>query len=168
MKVEVRLFASLRERLPDALRGRATLELSAGASLQDLRVHREIDIDAIEGLDHENRQEGAEEERAQIRRDRNSTITLPDLDRRLALLRSQSNLRSRETDTFIAFPKSVCPFTSASDFADFPRSAGEPPEFQHDMLPLFLGHRPINDPRLVDDEGSTPQAEFIISVVSVL
>ena len=36
MKVEVRLYANLRERLPDAPRGRATLELDEGASLQDL------------------------------------------------------------------------------------------------------------------------------------
>ena len=36
MKVEVRLFAGLRERLPGALRGRATVELPEDASLQDL------------------------------------------------------------------------------------------------------------------------------------
>jgi molybdopterin converting factor small subunit len=36
VKVEVRLFAGLREKLPAALRGRATVELAEGASLQDL------------------------------------------------------------------------------------------------------------------------------------
>jgi molybdopterin converting factor small subunit len=36
VKVSVRLFASLRERLPDASRGRATLELEDGASVADL------------------------------------------------------------------------------------------------------------------------------------
>jgi molybdopterin converting factor small subunit len=34
--VEVRLFASLRDRLPAAPRGRAVLELAEGASLSDL------------------------------------------------------------------------------------------------------------------------------------
>lgn len=43
MKVEVRLFASLREKLPDALRGRATLELPDEASLKDLLDSLEIE-----------------------------------------------------------------------------------------------------------------------------
>ncbi len=43
MKIEVRLFASLRERLPDALRGRATLELADRATLQDLLDSLEIE-----------------------------------------------------------------------------------------------------------------------------
>jgi molybdopterin converting factor small subunit len=43
VKVEVRLFAKLRERLPDALRGRATLELPEGASVQDLLDSLEIE-----------------------------------------------------------------------------------------------------------------------------
>jgi molybdopterin converting factor small subunit len=43
VKIEVRLFAKLRERLPDALRGRATLELPAGASVQDLLDSLEIE-----------------------------------------------------------------------------------------------------------------------------
>lgn len=36
MKVHVRLFASLREKLPDAERGRAILELAENGSLLDL------------------------------------------------------------------------------------------------------------------------------------
>lgn len=36
MKVEVRLYAGLREKLPDAPRGRAGLDLPEGATLQDL------------------------------------------------------------------------------------------------------------------------------------
>ena len=36
MKGEVRLFAQLRERLPDVPRGRTRLELPDGTSLQDL------------------------------------------------------------------------------------------------------------------------------------
>lgn len=36
MKVNVRLFANLREKLPDAERGRATLELAEGTTLFDL------------------------------------------------------------------------------------------------------------------------------------
>ncbi len=43
MKVEVRLFASLREKLPGALRGRATLELPEGASLHELLGALEIE-----------------------------------------------------------------------------------------------------------------------------
>jgi molybdopterin converting factor small subunit len=43
VKIEVRLFASLRERLPGALRGRAKLELADGASLQDLLDSLEIE-----------------------------------------------------------------------------------------------------------------------------
>ncbi len=43
MKIEVRLFANLREKLPDALRGRATLELIDAASLQDLLDSLEIE-----------------------------------------------------------------------------------------------------------------------------
>lgn len=42
MTVEVRLFASLRERLPDAPRGRGRLTLADGASLQDLLDRLEI------------------------------------------------------------------------------------------------------------------------------
>jgi molybdopterin converting factor small subunit len=36
VKIEVRLFAQLREKLPDAPRGRDTLEIEDGASLADL------------------------------------------------------------------------------------------------------------------------------------
>ncbi len=36
MKVHVRLFANLRERLPEAPRGRASLELDPGETLQGL------------------------------------------------------------------------------------------------------------------------------------
>jgi molybdopterin converting factor small subunit len=43
VKVEVRLFAGLREKLPDALRGRAALELAEAASLQDLLDSLEIE-----------------------------------------------------------------------------------------------------------------------------
>lgn len=43
MKIEVRLFASLREKLPGALRGRATLELTDEASLQQLLDSLEIE-----------------------------------------------------------------------------------------------------------------------------
>jgi len=43
MKIHVRLFASLREKLPDAERGRATLERPEGSSLLDLIEHLEID-----------------------------------------------------------------------------------------------------------------------------
>jgi molybdopterin converting factor small subunit len=43
VKVEVRLFAGLREKLPDALRGRATLELPEGASLWELLAELEIE-----------------------------------------------------------------------------------------------------------------------------
>ncbi len=42
MHVNVRLFASLRERLPGAERGRATLELGEGTSLLDLIEQLEI------------------------------------------------------------------------------------------------------------------------------
>jgi molybdopterin converting factor small subunit len=42
MRVHLRLFASLRERLPDAERGRATLELAEGSSLLDLIESLEI------------------------------------------------------------------------------------------------------------------------------
>ena len=43
MKIEVRLFANLREKLPGALRGRATLELRPDASLEDLLERLEIE-----------------------------------------------------------------------------------------------------------------------------
>jgi molybdopterin converting factor small subunit len=43
VKIEVRLFANLREKLPDALRGRTTLELIDAASLQDLLDSLEIE-----------------------------------------------------------------------------------------------------------------------------
>jgi molybdopterin converting factor small subunit len=43
VKVEVRLFAGLREKVPEALRGRATLELPDAASLQDLLDSLEIE-----------------------------------------------------------------------------------------------------------------------------
>jgi molybdopterin converting factor small subunit len=43
VKIEVRLFANLREKLPDTLRGRATLELVDGAKLQDLLDSLEIE-----------------------------------------------------------------------------------------------------------------------------
>lgn len=42
MKIEVRLFANLRDRFPRAARGRGTVELPEGASLQDLLDHLEI------------------------------------------------------------------------------------------------------------------------------
>ena len=42
MRVEVRLFASLRDKLPDAPRGRAPLDLPDGASLQDLLEHLDV------------------------------------------------------------------------------------------------------------------------------
>lgn len=42
MRVNVRLFASLRDRLPGAERGRGSLELAEGASLLDLIEHLEI------------------------------------------------------------------------------------------------------------------------------
>ena len=42
MRVNVRLFASLRELLPDAERGRATREVAEGASLLDLIESLEI------------------------------------------------------------------------------------------------------------------------------
>jgi molybdopterin converting factor small subunit len=43
MKIHVRLFASLRDRLPSETRGRGTLELGAGATLQDLLDRLEIE-----------------------------------------------------------------------------------------------------------------------------
>lgn len=42
MRVQVRLFASLRGRLPEAPRGRGSVELEDGASLQDLLETLEI------------------------------------------------------------------------------------------------------------------------------
>lgn len=42
MWVRVRLFAGLRQKLPDAERGRADLELPSGASVQDLLDGLEI------------------------------------------------------------------------------------------------------------------------------
>lgn len=42
MKVDVRLFASLRDRFPPEARGRGTLELDPGASLQDLIDRLEV------------------------------------------------------------------------------------------------------------------------------
>jgi molybdopterin converting factor small subunit len=42
MRVQVRLFANLRERLPDAERGQGAVELPDGASLLDLIQHLEI------------------------------------------------------------------------------------------------------------------------------
>jgi molybdopterin converting factor small subunit len=42
VRVEVRLFASLRDKLPEAPRGRAPLELPDGASLQDLLEHLDV------------------------------------------------------------------------------------------------------------------------------
>ena len=42
MKIAVRLFAGLREKLPDAPRGRASLELPDGASLWTLLQHLDI------------------------------------------------------------------------------------------------------------------------------
>ena len=42
MEIHVRLFASLRDRLPADARGRATLEMKDGASLQDLLDRLEI------------------------------------------------------------------------------------------------------------------------------
>jgi molybdopterin converting factor small subunit len=43
MKIHVRLFASLRERLPAKTRGRGTLEFEHGATLQDLLDRLEIE-----------------------------------------------------------------------------------------------------------------------------
>jgi molybdopterin converting factor small subunit len=45
VKVEVRLFALLRDKLPDAPRGRATIELAEGASLLDLLARLDIPSD---------------------------------------------------------------------------------------------------------------------------
>lgn len=42
MKIEVRLFANLRDRFPRGDRGRGTVELPSGASLQDLLDYLEI------------------------------------------------------------------------------------------------------------------------------
>ena len=42
MMIDVRLFANLRDRLPGGDRGRGTVELPCGASLQDLLDHLEI------------------------------------------------------------------------------------------------------------------------------
>lgn len=42
MKVQVRLFAGLRDNLPDAVRGRADLDLPDGGSLQELLDRLEI------------------------------------------------------------------------------------------------------------------------------
>ena len=42
MQVQVRLFASLRDRLPGAKRGQGVVELQAGASLLDLIQHLDI------------------------------------------------------------------------------------------------------------------------------
>lgn len=42
MKVQVRLFAGLRDSLPDAVRGRADLDLPDGGSLQELLDRLEI------------------------------------------------------------------------------------------------------------------------------
>ena len=36
MKIHIRLFASLRDRMPEGTRGRGTLELQDGANFQDL------------------------------------------------------------------------------------------------------------------------------------
>ena len=43
MEIHVRLFASLRDRLPRHTRGRGTLELADGACLQDLLDRLQID-----------------------------------------------------------------------------------------------------------------------------
>ena len=43
MEIHVRLFASLRDRLPDDTLGRGTLELRDGANLQDLLDRLEIE-----------------------------------------------------------------------------------------------------------------------------
>ena len=43
MKIHVRLFASLRDRLPSETRGRGTLELGVGTTLQDLLDRLEIE-----------------------------------------------------------------------------------------------------------------------------
>jgi molybdopterin synthase sulfur carrier subunit len=42
VKVEVRLFAQLRDRLPDSPRGRSTLELEEGASVANLLERLEV------------------------------------------------------------------------------------------------------------------------------
>lgn len=46
MKVEVRLFAGLREKLPEAPHGRGSVELAEGASLADLLA--QLRIPAVE------------------------------------------------------------------------------------------------------------------------
>ena len=43
MRVEVRLFASLRDKLPPGSRGRADLELPDGSTVSDLVAHFEIE-----------------------------------------------------------------------------------------------------------------------------
>ena len=43
MEIHLRLFASLRDRLPAGTRGRGTLELKDGASLQDLLERLDIE-----------------------------------------------------------------------------------------------------------------------------
>jgi len=43
MEVHVRLFASLRDRVPAGTRGRATLEMNEGARLQDLLAQLDIE-----------------------------------------------------------------------------------------------------------------------------
>jgi molybdopterin converting factor small subunit len=42
VKVQARLFAGLRDRLPDSVRGRADLDLADDCSLQELLDHLEI------------------------------------------------------------------------------------------------------------------------------
>jgi molybdopterin converting factor small subunit len=42
MQVQLRLFASLRDRLPDTKRGQGAVEIQEGASLLDLIEHLEI------------------------------------------------------------------------------------------------------------------------------
>ena len=42
MKIDVRLFANLRDRFPSGDRGRGTVSLPSGASVQDLLDHLEI------------------------------------------------------------------------------------------------------------------------------
>ena len=42
MKIDVRLFANLRDRFPSDDRGRGTVSLPSGASVQDLLDHLEI------------------------------------------------------------------------------------------------------------------------------
>ena len=87
--------------------------------------------------------------------ERDSPIVLSDLDRRLAVPRADGDPRFYEINALIPFPDSVYPLPSGPDLVDLPLFTGERPELHHDLLPLLLGHRLVDDSRLVDDEGTT-------------